>query len=54
MNSEIFFRHIGFKVIMTYFAWRTANAAEWTTVYTRDIYKMVKEQHQNKDAYMRR
>lgn len=39
MNPDTFFRHIGFKVLMSWFAWRTANAAEWTALYTKKIYE---------------
>ena len=39
MNPDTFFRHFGFKAIMTYFAWRTANAAEWTAIYTQKNYE---------------
>ena len=39
MISENFWRHIGFKVIMTYFAFRTCDAVEWTALYTRKNYE---------------
>ena len=54
MNPETFFRHIGFKVIMTYFAWRTCDAAEWTAVYTKRIYDQNAAIAANVEAIARR